>query len=110
MKAICLGDLGRNSEALEILDKILARKSDNVFALTSKGCALMELGRHEESLNYFESALATDPSMQEVLMYKGMALYLSGRYDDAMQIEIFRTQFVGRFREELLKKTKPPKE
>ena len=110
LKAICLGDLGRNSEALEILDKILARKSDNVFALTSKGCALMELGRHEESLNYFESALKTNPSMQEVLMYRGMALYLSGRYDDAMQIEIFRTQFVGRFREELLKKTKPPKE
>jgi len=109
LKAICLGDLGRNSEALEVLDKILARKNDHAFALTSKGCALMELGRHEESLNYFESALKTNPSMKEVLMYKGMALYLSGRYEDAMKIETFRMQFAGRFREELLKKTKPPK-
>lgn len=107
LAAICLGDLGRNGEALDVLEKILARKSDHAFALTSKGCALMELGRCEESLDYFERALTTNPNMREVLMYKGMALYLSGRHEEAMRIEAFRTQFVGRFREELLKKTKP---
>jgi len=41
------------------------------------------------------------------LIYKGMALYLAGNYDAAMEIEHFRTEFVGRFKEELLKKKGP---
>jgi glyoxylase-like metal-dependent hydrolase (beta-lactamase superfamily II) len=110
LKAICLSDLGRSNEALEILDKILARKSDHGLALASKGCALMELGRYDESLNCFEDALKTNPSLKDVLMYKGMALYLSGRCEEAMGIEAFRTQFVGRFREELLTKSRPPQQ
>lgn len=110
LKAICLSDMGRNGDAVEVLDKILARKSDNVFALTGKGCALVELGRYDESLNCFENALKIDPGMTETHMHKGMALYLSGRYEEAMQVETFRTQFTGRFRDDLLKNMKPPKE
>jgi glyoxylase-like metal-dependent hydrolase (beta-lactamase superfamily II) len=107
LKAICLSDLGRNDEAVEAFDRILAQRSDHVFALAGKGCALSELGRYDESLPYFDQALTIKPSMTEALMHKGMALYLAGRYDEAMQIEAFRAQFVGRFRDELLKKTRP---
>jgi len=104
LKAMCLTDLGRSHEALEAFDRILARASDRVFALTGKGYALLGLGRYDESLRYFESALRENPNMKEAQVYKGMALYLSGNYDAAMDIEAFRTEFVGRFRDELMKK------
>lgn len=104
LKAMCLTDLGRSAEAVEAFDGILARAGDRVFALTGKGCALLGLGRYPESLRYFESALRVRPDMKEAQVYKGMALYLSGNYDAAMDIEAFRTEFVGRFKEELLKK------
>jgi tetratricopeptide (TPR) repeat protein len=105
LKAMCLTDLGRNNEAMEAFDGILARASDRVFALTGKGCALLGLGRYDESLRYFESALRVNPNMKDAQVYKGMALYLSGNYDAAMDMDAFRTEFVGRFKEELLKKT-----
>jgi len=105
LKAMCLTDLGRSHEAVEAFDEILARASDKVFALTGKGCALLGLGRYDESLSYFESALRVNPHMKEAQVYKGMALYLSGHYDAAMDMEAFRGEFVGRFKDELLKKT-----
>jgi glyoxylase-like metal-dependent hydrolase (beta-lactamase superfamily II) len=107
LKAMCLNDLGRSSEALEAFDKVLAQKGDNAFALTGKGCALLGLGKYNESLSYFENALRIEPRMKEAQVYKGVALYLSGKYDEAMDIQVFRTEFVGRFKEELLKKGKP---
>ncbi len=107
LKASCLNDLGRNTEAIEFFDTILAQQRDHAFALTGKGCALMGMGRYDESLHYFESALQRDPNIKEVLVYKGMALYLSGRHDEAMDIEAFQAEFVGRFKEELRKKTNP---
>jgi glyoxylase-like metal-dependent hydrolase (beta-lactamase superfamily II) len=108
LKAMCLTDLGRSHEAVEAFDGILARASDNVFALTGKGCALLGLGRYDESLRHFDSALRMNPNMKEAQVYKGMALYLSGSYDAAMDIEAFRSEFVGRFKDELLRKAKPP--
>lgn len=108
LKAMCLTDLGRSDEAVEAFDGILARASDHVFALTGKGCALMGLGRYDESLRHFDSALRVSPEMKDAQVYKGMALYLSGNYDAAMDIEAFRKEFVGRFKDELLKKAKPP--
>lgn len=107
LKASCLTDLGRSAEAIDVFDKILAQKRDHAFALTGKGCALMGVGRYDESLPCFEGALQQDPRMKDALVYKGMALYLSGRQDEAMDIEAFRTEFVGRFKEELRKKTEP---
>lgn len=107
LKASCLNDLDRTTEAIEVFDKILAQKRDHVFALTGKGCALMGVGKYDESLHYLESALQRDPDIREVLVYKGVALYLSGRQEEAMDIEAFQTEFVGRFKEELRKKTDP---
>lgn len=107
LKASCLTDLGRSAEAIDVFDKILAQKRDHAFALTGKGCALMGVGRYDESLPCFEGALQQDPRMKDALVYKGMALYLSGRQEEAMDIEAFRTEFVGRFKEELRKKADP---
>jgi glyoxylase-like metal-dependent hydrolase (beta-lactamase superfamily II) len=110
LKAMCLTDLGRSHEAVEAFDGILARARDNVFALMGKGCALLGLGRYDESLYHFDSALRVNPNMRDAQVYKGMALYLSGSYDAAMDIEAFRVEFVGRFKDELLRKAKPPAE
>jgi glyoxylase-like metal-dependent hydrolase (beta-lactamase superfamily II) len=107
LKAMCLTDLGRSDEALEVFDGILARASDHVMALTGKGCALLGLGRYDESVRHFDSALRVSPKLKDAQVYKGMALYLSGDYDAAMDIEAFKNEFVGRFKDEMLKQAKP---
>jgi glyoxylase-like metal-dependent hydrolase (beta-lactamase superfamily II) len=108
LKALCLNDLGRSHEALEVLDKLgTLRPGDDCFILVGKGYALMGLGKYHESIKCFDEALRVKPGMKDALVYKGMALYLAGNYDEAMDIEQFKTEFVGRFKEELLKKAKP---
>jgi glyoxylase-like metal-dependent hydrolase (beta-lactamase superfamily II) len=107
IKAFCLNDLGRSQEALEVFDKLLVQKPDHIYVLMGKGCAFMGLGRYDESLSYFDQALKIAPGIREAQVYKGMALYVSGKHEEAMDIEGFRTEFMGRFKEELLKKTKP---
>lgn len=106
-KAFCLNDLGRSQEALEVFDKILAQQNDHYHALMGKGTALLGLGQYEESLGFFDQALKNDPHNKEALVYKGMALYLAGRPEEAMEIEIFRQEFTGRLKQELLKKSQP---
>jgi tetratricopeptide (TPR) repeat protein len=100
-KAYCLTDMGRCEEAINLLDQILLEQADNLHAMLGKGHALLGLGRYEECLTYFDDVLEMDPDIKEAHIYKGMALYLSGRYDEAMDIEIFRTEFMGRFKDEL---------
>ncbi len=106
-KAMCLNDLGRFQEALELLDQLGAVGSpdiDRVFLLIGKGYALMGLGKYPESIELFDEALRIKPAAKDAQIYKGMALYIAGRYEEALEIENFRAEFVGRFKEELLKK------
>jgi hydroxyacylglutathione hydrolase len=105
IKALCLTDMGRGEEAIEVLDNILAQQSDNAFALTAKGHALLGLGRYADSLEYFDQALQINPSIHEAQVYKGLALYLSGQPEKAMEIDVFREEFIGRFKEELNKQS-----
>ena len=109
LKIVCLNDIGRFHEALEFLDtleKARPREEGDLFPLIGRGYALMGLGRYEESVHYFDEALKRNPGMKDALIYKGMALYLSGNYDAAMDIELFRKEFVGRFQEQLRRKDK----
>jgi len=106
-RAMCLNDLGRFQEALEILEQlgeVDAPEIDDVFLLIGKGYALMGLGKYDESTKLFDAALRIKPGTKDALIYKGMALYLAGRYEEALEIENFRAEFVGRFKEELVKK------
>jgi glyoxylase-like metal-dependent hydrolase (beta-lactamase superfamily II) len=109
LRALCLNDLGRCQEALEALQKLQrvgSPEGGDVLVLIGKGYALLGLARYEESIRFFDEALKIKPGMKDALMYKGMALYLAGKCDEAMEIEHFRTEFVGRFKEELLKRTR----
>ncbi|MBI5574909.1 MAG: MBL fold metallo-hydrolase [Deltaproteobacteria bacterium] len=107
LQSSCLSDLGRFHEALVTLDKLekahLQEKGD-LFALTGRGYALMGLGRYRDSVCFFDEAIRICPGAKDALVYKGMALYLAGDYDEAMEIDHFRTEFVGRFKEELQRK------
>ncbi len=109
LKASCLNDLGRFHEALGALDKLEGLRSQgkcDLFALIGRGYALMGLGRYHESVKFFDEALKVSPGMKDAMIYKGMALYLAGNYDEAMEIEHFRNEFMGTFKEELLRKKK----
>jgi glyoxylase-like metal-dependent hydrolase (beta-lactamase superfamily II) len=104
LKAYCLTDIGRCQESLELLKRVLSKEKDNLYALTATGHALLGLGKYLESLPYLDRALELNPDFAEAQMYKGMGLYLAGRYDEAMDIEIFRTEFSHRMKDEVLKK------
>ncbi|MBF8259768.1 MAG: beta-lactamase domain protein, partial [Actinobacteria bacterium] len=109
LKASCLNDLGRFHEALETLNTLEGlhlREKDDLFPLIGRGYALMGLCRYSESVGFFDEALKVKPGVKDALIYKGMALYLAGNYDEAMEIDLFRTEFMGRFKEELERKEK----
>ncbi len=108
LKAVCLNDLGRFREALESLEKLEDPEQGDPFPFIGRGYALMGIGRYKESITFFDEALTVRPGMKDALIYKGMAFYLSGDYEEAMNIEPFRTEFMGRFQEELEKKSKRP--
>ena len=109
LKAVCLNDLGRSEEALGVLEKLRTLSSaDDAFIQVGTGYALLGLGRHEESIKCFDAALRIRPGLRDALVYKGMALHLSGHHEEAMEIEPFRTEFVARFRNEILKEKPPP--
>lgn len=100
-KAFLLNDLGRNQEALEVFDAILARGGEQPYVAMGKGCALMGLAQYEESLACFDAALKVHPDLKEAEVYKGMALYLTGRVDEAMDLEAFRSEFSSRIKKEM---------
>jgi len=109
LKASCLNDLGLFHEALETLDTLEGlqlRKKDDLFPLIGRGYALMGLCKYRESVIFFDDALKVKPGVKDALIYKGMALYLAGNYDEAMEIDHFRTEFMGKFKEELERKEK----
>lgn len=110
LKGICLNDLGRFNDALNLFDSILAKKERDVTALIGKGYALMGLERYGESLEHFDAALAENPGIYTAQFYRGLVLYLSGNIDAAMDIEVFRNEFAGKVKEELLAKLKQPEQ
>ncbi|MDH3258767.1 MAG: MBL fold metallo-hydrolase [Deltaproteobacteria bacterium] len=94
-----LNDLGRFREAIDVFDKVRKFHKNNIYATIGKGYALMGLTRYEDSLKYFDDALKINPKIKATSIYKGMALYLTGRVDEAMDIEDFQTEFVGKLKD-----------
>lgn len=108
-KVLCLNDLGRFQEALkslEVMKSVVPNPDEEWerFQSLAMGYALMGLERYEEAVAAFDGLLKRHGRMKEALVYKGMALHLAGRHDEAMDIDEFRNEFVGRFKEELMKK------
>lgn len=109
LKILCLNDMGRFHEALETLEVLQGipeapPEDGGRFQTLARGYALMGLERYDEAVAAFDEVLDRHGDAKEAQIYKGMALYLSGRQDEAMDIEVFRNEFVGRFKEELMQK------
>lgn len=110
LKAFCYNDMGSFNEALEtftLLEERFPREKRDPFTAMGRGNALLGLGRYDESLRCFEEVLQALPDHKDALMYKAFALYLSGKVEEAMEIEAFKSGFVGRFKAEMLKTAKP---
>ncbi len=104
LKGLCLNDLGRFQEALETFKELERADSSalgDAYVKIGRGYAHMGLGSYDESIRLFGEALTVRQGMQEALVYKGMALYLSGRPEEALEIEAFQKEFVGRFKDQL---------
>lgn len=104
LKGLCFNDLGRFQEALGTFNELERADSSalgDAYVKVGRGYAHMGLGSYDESIRLFGEALAVRQDMQEALVYKGMALYLSGRPEEALDIEVFRKEFVGRFKDQL---------
>jgi glyoxylase-like metal-dependent hydrolase (beta-lactamase superfamily II) len=101
LKALALNDMGRCAEAMDILDRILIRQPDDAHVLTARGQALLGMGRHEDSLPCFDKALALSPDLTEARIFKGMALFFLGRHAEAMAIDVFKSEFLARFKTEV---------
>jgi glyoxylase-like metal-dependent hydrolase (beta-lactamase superfamily II) len=102
IKAFLLNDLGRSYEAIEVFDNILRGKNQDTNVLMGKGLALIGIEKFTESLEIFNEIIAIKPDLQEASLYKGFALYLSGKQEDALDIDIFKTEFAHRMKHELL--------
>jgi hypothetical protein len=59
------------------------------------------MGRHEDSLPCFDKALALSPDLTEARIFKGMALFFLGRHAEAMAIDVFKSEFLARFKTEV---------
>lgn len=106
LKAFCLTDLDKCEEALPLFDRLIDAKKDDPGILIGKGRALMGVGKYLESIEYFDKVLEFHPNVKDAQVLKGMALYLSGRFEEALEIEGFKEEFIGRFRETLEKRAK----
>ena len=56
-KALALANLGKNEEALPIIEKVLESNSNNEYYLSTAAFIMYNLGRYNESKIYYNKAL-----------------------------------------------------
>jgi protein O-GlcNAc transferase len=81
---LILSDLGRNDEALGVLEEALARYPDHLRLIAQRGVILERLRRYAEAIAIYEQVLLRDPTMAPILNNLAGLLNLQGRYDEAV--------------------------
>lgn len=71
-------------DALEALDKMLAKNASHADSWFLKGYALYQMGKYEESLQFLDQALQFNPELHEALTYKGLIYSGFGRHSEAI--------------------------
>jgi tetratricopeptide (TPR) repeat protein len=79
-----LSVLGRDDEALAVVDKALALAPDSVEALNGRGNVLLKLNRAGEAITAFERAMTIEPRFLFGRASLGNALAQLGRYEEAL--------------------------
>jgi tetratricopeptide (TPR) repeat protein len=83
-EAASLTKLGKYSEALKVLEKILEHDPNNPKIWNNMGAILFNMERYEEALSCYDTALKLDPNFIEALNNKGSVLAKIGKYTDSI--------------------------
>jgi tetratricopeptide (TPR) repeat protein len=84
LEGVKLLDAGKNSEALELFDVVLAEDKTDVNAWIGRGNALDYLGRYEEAIASYDRAIDFKPDDCDAWIGRGNALDNLGRYEEAI--------------------------
>ena len=85
-KAELLTKLNRQSEAMDVLLKIIKIAPKHSLAYFHMAVLSMEVDNHEQSINYFTKATELDPKNAEYFRSFGIGQYLKGRYYDCIMV------------------------
>lgn len=81
-RAVCIENLGRHAEALEIYDRFARR--DDVRALVNGSSCLQKLGRQDEAVSYARRAVDLDRGNVTCWIALGNTEFALSRWTDAM--------------------------
>ncbi len=81
-KAVCLRDLGRAEEALELFDRVLAIEKRFTLAILHKAEINYELENYEESIELARLAIIRDPTVASTLTWVKDAMEKAGLLDE----------------------------
>jgi tetratricopeptide (TPR) repeat protein len=79
------GVFGKSRQALEMVDRVLAIKTDNVDALNLKADILFDLDRDDEAREFHLQAFAQDPNSVEALHGLASIANERGNFTDALE-------------------------
>jgi protein O-GlcNAc transferase len=85
---LVLSDLGRNEQALDVIEGALSRHPDHLQLIAQRGVILERLRRHAEAIDVYGQVLLHDPNLVPILNNLAGLLNLLGRHDEA--IDLFR--------------------
>ncbi len=85
LRAWALAQLGRSSEALELLAPLIDENPDSVRLHTTRGIVLMSLDRFDEACDALEFAVTLDPGDAVALANLGNAYENLREFDDALR-------------------------
>jgi tetratricopeptide (TPR) repeat protein len=75
---------GKNSEAIELFDAILAEDESYSDAWIFRGISLNDLGRDEDAIASYDRAISIKPDDHQAWNNRGISLHNSRRYEDAI--------------------------
>lgn len=76
--------IGREKDAVDALEKLVASYPDHAGVYNNMGVVLQDLGRLEEAMSSFEMAVEIQPGYVEALNNMGNLLQQMGRVDEAV--------------------------
>jgi tetratricopeptide (TPR) repeat protein len=77
-------EAGKNLEALELFDAVLAENESYVDAWNNRGISLHNLGRYEEAIASYDRAISIKPDLDGAWSNRGISLGDLGRYEEAI--------------------------
>jgi tetratricopeptide (TPR) repeat protein len=81
-KGVCLRDIGRKQEALEVFDQVLQIKNRFPLAILHKAEINYELENYEEAVDLARLALIRDPGLASTMTWVKDAMDKAGLLDD----------------------------